>query len=140
MLKCGCGYFSISTCSLFSAYFIATNYDKRMRLLTRVYGSLCTRVELCETEHSIGATDEKMTAVGITFLRPVRKTSSASFRGGGILDFLGCDDCLSVDVLISMPCLGRRNSISAIIEGSICKQQIEFIGNTQGNCCQFHVH
>ena len=70
-------------------------------------GSLRTGVECCETEHSIGATDEKMTAVGITFLRPVRKTSSASLGGGGILDFFGCDDCQSVEVLISRPCLGR---------------------------------
>ena len=103
-------------------------------------GSLCTVVECCETEHSIGVTDQEMTAVGMTFLRPVRKTSSALLGGGGILDFFGCDDCLSVEVLISLPHLGHKNSMSAIIEGSIYKQQIEFIGNTQGNCCQFHVH
>ena len=70
-------------------------------------GSLRTGVERCETEHSIGATDEKMTAVGITFLRPIRKTSSSSLGGGGILDFFSCDDYLSVDVLISLPRLGR---------------------------------
>ena len=64
-------------------------------------------MERCETEHSIGATDETMTAVGITSLRPVRKTFSALLGDGGILDFFGCDDCLSVDVLISLPRLGR---------------------------------
>ena len=80
-------------------------------------GSLRTTKDRVANRSS-DATEEKTTAVGITFFSPARNASLASSVGGQIVDFMGG---LSNDTPTSLPHLGRWNCTLVINEGSICR-------------------